>query len=335
MRKIYSYFAKNNNSFLWMIFLCFITSILMPINDENKINNSFINAPFEGLRIQQYLSISIVSIIYWFLIINPKTRVNNAYKTDKFYIVLIFGSALFGIVFTLHFINWEMHNYDNAVHNAVRVWEILSFMITFIYMGWFWFIGDNGMKIRNIIDYYESNKKLIEAENNTDDLTKFSWKFEHTVVASILSLIFLTIGHLLFVFQPAFIEPLMPYSISFSVGLILLTYWSFKNIGNKVIISTEKPIVINENDHKNIKTYKRKVEKNREKFHNEFILGLKYVDYPMYIVFIIMFVYASYCTFVDIRFDTDIKHSIELFIGGAIAFELLLSSIMWARTDTW
>ncbi len=327
MNCLLSWLEKNNNGFFVTIMLC-----ITGLNIDYGIENIF---SFSRLKILQYLSIFVLSIIFWLVFISSKLKKYNAYQSDKFYVVLMFGVTLFGFVFTLKFINWNMREYDNSVHNAVRLWEVLSFIVTFIYTGWFWFISKNGKTIRNIIDYSEMMKKLEDIDSGSHSLERFPIRFEHFIWMTILFLFLLTIGHFLLLFEIDFFEEYTKFSMVITVFLIGLTYFNFNRIGRKVISSTDKEIVSKENDSEARKIYKKCLEKARKEYNEEFKLGLKYVDKPMFLSFVIMFLYVSYCTIMLVYFDADIKQGIELFIGGATAFELLLSSIMWAKTDTW
>ena len=93
-------------------------------------------------------------------------------------------------------------------------------------------------------------------------------------------------------------------SVNITLGLIVAVYMIFYYINKRVI----------------------KHCKN-EKLKQEFTLSFKYIDKPSLFIFCILLTYSLYVN------RTGNLHSMEIFFSGAITFELLLSSIVWAQTD--
>lgn len=110
---------------------------------------------------------------------------------------------------------------------------------------------------------------------------------------------------------------LKEFGILITLFLIIITYFIFNSITKQVVVTTT-----------NINGLSGEDLTKRQTINKEFQNALKYIERPTLIIFCIMFVYALYCSF------SGIVHEMETFFSGAIAFELLLSSIVWANTDT-
>ena len=67
-----------------------------------------------------------------------------------------------------------------------------------------------------------------------------------------------------------------------------------------------------------------------EEVSNEVSIMHRYIDRPTLFIFVIMFAVAAYSRSVSVVCLSDMKS----FFSGAIAFELILSSIVWANTNT-
>jgi len=94
-------------------------------------------------------------------------------------------------------------------------------------------------------------------------------------------------------------EPLM------SLGLIVFVYIIFIIINNKVITHAKDP----------------DVKKDIRTMHI-------YIDRPTAAIFVVLFTFAIYARYIGCLV------AIENFFSGAIAFELILSSIVWSNTNT-
>jgi hypothetical protein len=184
------------------------------------------------------------------------------------------------------------------VHRATKVWEVAAYMVTTIYNLWFWFGTSNGHRIQDEI-------QAVSRGNHQ--------KVRTTVLLSFITLVLITVIHTIAIFGGMFIvdwlwKPLATFSILITLSLIIFVYVLFVKLGKLVIDNC-----------------------STQKFKRDFIIGLKYIDRPTLIIFCILFMYAVYTTAFS-QFQH--MESMEIFFSGAIAFELLLSSIVWANTET-
>lgn len=308
MKKIYNSYLQYafwvNSIILFTIFS------FIPINDINPLEkNDFL----ESIRLVQLASILLIALFFYYKFVRPLGSSNAFYKTDKFYCDLMYSTIILGITFTIHYINWE----TTDVHSAIKVWEISAYAVTLLYTFWIW-----------IFSLRKNMAKIIE-KKNIEFWLKFS--FVAVIIVALLILLAITVGHIVITFssQKSFIKT---YSIQFSVVLILITYFLFDLLSAKVVQLTTEKLVVNTsltNEEQNELT---ELNKKIEEYHEEFKFGLKYMDRPMKWVFVIMTVYAVYSTGIDNFAQKQVMHEMESFFGGAIAFELLLSSVVWAKT---
>lgn len=316
---LYSYYLKNAfwvNTLTFLIIFCRI-----PINDINPAESRDF---FESIRLSQLGSILLIASLFYYKLVRPAGSSHAFYTTDKFYCDLMFITVILGITFTIHYINWE----TTDVHSAIKVWEIAAYAVTLLYTFWLW-----------IFSLRENMKKIIE-EKNITCLNKLGFVF--FIIVALLILLAITIGHIIITFSSdaSFIKT---FSIQFSILLIFFTYFLFDLISAKVIEFTNEAINIdevikkeklldpglNETNRRENLTSLNKIIKD---YNEEFKFGLKYMDRPMKWVFVIMTVYAVYSTGIDFFAKKHVMHEMESFFGGAIAFELLLSSVVWAKT---
>lgn len=279
----------------------------MPINDINEENKYKF---FESIRLVMIGATTIIALIFYFFVFKKKSDNKAFYSTDKFYCDLMYLTVLIGISFTIHFINWE----TTDVHSAIKVWEISAYAVTLIYTFWLW-VFDIGSNIIEIIEH------KYNADNNQE--FKEKWKLIIAIFLSITLLIIITGSHLTVTFYHNF-----EFSIQISVFLITITYILFVYISKRMVNLTEKYI----DNPKNEKKINH-INESIKDYQDEFKFGLRYMDNPMQWVFIIMLIYAAYATGLDIFSQKETMKELELFFGGAIAFELLLSSFVWAKKN--
>lgn len=305
MMQIFKTYQKNAyyiNTIVFILLLSFIP--INDINEKNKFNF------FESIRIVQILVVLAIAFIFYFKVFKKTDDENAFYSTDKFYCDLMYLTVLIGISFTVHFINWE----TTDVHNAIKVWEISAYAVTLIYTFWLW-IFNIGKNLINIIEHKYSSDSAKEINEK--------YKLIGAIIISLLTLLIITIGHLAVTFYYN-----NNFSIQISVALITTTYFLFVYIAKKMVILT-KTSIANENDDVKIKEINEKIKE----YQHEFKFGLKYMDNPMKWVFVIMVIYAGYATSLDIFWEKHTMEKLEMFFGGAIAFELLLSSFVWAKNN--
>lgn len=139
-----------------------------------------------------------------------------------------------------------------------------------------------------------------------DQIDKERKGFAFRVIAPAMGGIgLITIFHIFMLFYRKLWWFFDDYFMIITLFLITIVYMVFFNINKAVINFCEDP-----------------------KFKNDFKVGLKYIDGPTLLIFCILFFYSI---FVKI---TGHLHDMELFFSGAIAFELLLTSFVWANTET-
>lgn len=246
------------------------------------------------------LGLSLLLIIsYWFVFLQESKYLNAFFKTNEFYCKLMYTTAFGVLIFTIHFINWENNDY----HNAVKVWEVASYLITLIYTFWLWYFSDNGTKI---LDEIEKNEK------------RFGFK---KIAPALLLLLVISVFHSIVIFSPSSLGVLNKCSILLTLLLIFVVYKLFNVITKQVILNTKNAPTNNGTE-----TEEQKTERIR--INTEFNITLKYIERPTMYIFGTMLVYAGYCTLFGSI------HDMEIFFSGAIAFELLLSSIVWSNTET-
>lgn len=288
---------------VYTIIILIASIMLQPIKDvtfEETIPIYF------KIRFWQFTATLFTASLYYWFFVKGDSRFQTFYSENRFYCSLIYFTTTLLILFTIHFLNREIVGYENQngrhllpiAHKSVKIWEVGSYLITTIYTFWLWYISENGKKIRK------------DVEKDYDD---FGFKL---VAPSIFVLIIIVSIHTYIIFFNN-VEWLKHYGILLTLFLIILTYVIFNLITKQVVTTTQKIEGLSNGE----------LEK-RQTIHKEFKNALKYIERPTLIIFCIMFVYASYCSF------SGIVHEMETFFSGAIAFELLLSSIVWANTDT-
>jgi hypothetical protein len=175
------------------------------------------------------------------------------------------------------------------IRDAVKVWEVAAYITTAIYHYWFWQHSKAGEDIQTEI--------ASKGAKN--------WRLNVKIFSVVVFLIIISVIHIFILSENENNWWLSEYGGQISIFLIIIVYSLF--------IYNDRMVIFNGKTHK---------------FKRDFIVGLRYIDRPILIIFCILFIYAIYTT------ATGHFHSIEIFFSGAIAFELLLSSIVWANTKT-
>lgn len=255
-----------------------------------------------GLDVTEFFEILLFLITFeafYFLFAREGSKFNNFYRVNSFYCKLMILTVAGIIIGNTHFLQDGTYSKNDAVKGVVKVWEVAAYSVTCIYTAWFWKWG-NGTKILDEIN---------------------SWKPATNIILAVVLLFFITLIHFIIIFgdvpvKSEYFDWVKPFTGLLSIGLIAAVYVLFLYINKSVI------------DNCDVELYKR-----------EFTGALKYIDRPTLIIFCILFLYAVYITVIDVSTSTlyaadNYFHSIEIFFSGAIAFELLLSSIIWANTET-
>jgi len=217
----------------------------------------------------------------------------------------MFYMAITIIVSNIHIFNQK----DPDIDDAAKSWEVASYLVTLIYTWVFW--RDSSKNGRKIIHE-------VEREKQEDGITpKKTMHFQIIATLFLLVIIaaihtFILFGHYIFksltgcgTFEAGTIMyELDNFPVIFTIALIVITYGFFLYISYLVTRHC----------------------KNRQ-FSRDFKIGLKYVDGPVFVIFCCLFIYSLCLTL------SGQVAKMEQFFSGAIAFELLLSSICWANTD--
>lgn len=288
---------------VYTIIILIASILLQPIKDvtfEETIPIYF------KIRFWQFIATLFTASLYYWFFVKEDSKFQEFYIGNRFYCSLIYFITTLLILFTIHFLNTEIVSYENQngrhllpiAHKSVKIWEVGSYLITTIYTVWLWYFSDNGTKI---LDDIEKDKKRFGM---------------YTIGPSLLFLLIIVGVHSYIIFSNNN-EWLKHYGILLTLFLIILTYIIFNSITKQVVKTTKNLEGLNESD-----------KKERQTIHTEFKSALKFIERPTLIIFCIMFAYATYCSYCGII------HEMETFFSGAIAFELLLSSIVWANTDT-
>ncbi len=285
--------------------------LIISIIHINDINYRF----YDSIRVSQLLIIVLIALFFYLFIKRKSGWLNKFYTSDTFYCELMYITSIVGVSSTIYFINWETID----VHRAIKIWEIAAYSVTLLYTLWLWKFKI-GNDIFQIIEY----KKIPFWKK---------FRFAGAIILSLVFLFFIIIGHLFITFGNNH-EVIRHYSILISIALIFITYLLFAKISSNVISLTENKLTKTKNmtneDKKSIDLLNTKITD----YNNEFKFGLRYMDRPMKWVFFIMLIYAFYVAGLDCFANKNVLLQIEVFFGGAIAFELLLSSLVWAKTET-
>lgn len=214
-------------------------------------------------------------------------------KENKIFSILFF-LALLGISFvTFYFVMKEPLYYSERIG---KWWETISCLFTATFTCYYWFISEEGTDILDDLEDYQKKQKL------------------KTILKIISSVVLL--GVIAFInIQTSGIE-------SHHIGLILmiLTFLIFVVIDALIIKNYEKKLT-------NLVTNGASTDDiNRI---NSKLVSLKNLlnssDVPGLIAFIILLAYYVVTYFSNIK--------MELFFSGAIAFQMLFTSFIWAKTD--
>jgi len=246
----------------------------------------------------------ILYFVFYLVYKNPNSRFHSYYEINTFYCDLMFFMTITIIVSNIHIFNQSQPDLDDAA----KTWEVASYLVTLIYTWVFWRDRDkNGRKI-----IYEV-ERIKEDDGITPRASIHSQIIITLVLLSLIAGIHTSIlfGHFIFSLltgyadfqRGSFMYQLERFPSIFTIGLILVTYASFLYINYLVI------------------TYCK-----RRQYSRDFVIGLRYVDFPVFVIFCCLFIY-SLCLTLSGNSD-----QMDRFFSGAIAFELLLSSICWANT---
>lgn len=297
-KKGYLYFY-----FGYVFLMLVISALFQPIKDQTfEMNMPFLSK----IRFWQVIATFFTSIFYYILFVKDKSRYHSFYNDNRFYCTLIFVTTTLLILFTLHFLNREIVFYETQngrnllpiAHKSVKIWEVGSYLITTFYTIWLWYFSDKGT---NILDDIEKSKK----------------RFGMYRIAPSIFLLLIIVGIHFYILFSNNIQELKDFGVLITLFLIILTYIIFNLITKQVVETTF-----------NVEGFEGVELTNRITIHKEFKSALKFIERPTLIIFCIMFVYALYCSF------SGIVQEMEIFFSGAIAFELLLSSIVWANTKS-
>lgn len=280
--------------FIYTICILLFSLLVHPIDNETY-------EMYEKNRFWQPFSILTIAVIYGvFFIKNSKF-----YQDNKFYCSLMYFTVTTVVLSTTYFLNREIVHHENhqgnnlihIAHTSVKVWEVGSYLLTLIYTYWLWYRSDKGTEI---LDEIEKTKKRFGM---------------YRIAPSLFILFIIVVLHTVLIFSN--IWWLKGYEILVTLILIILTYIIFNSITKQVVKTTSGYTSLTNGE-----------KEKQEVINKEFKITLKYIERPTLIIFCILFAYASYCTLCGII------HEMETFFSGAIAFELLLSSIVWANTET-
>lgn len=145
-------------------------------------------------------------------------------------------------------------------------------------------------------------KKFTEEEKLPTFFIILLSNFIIILIAFLHSIIY--IGN--FIFNDTLVKIIEKNHTLLSLFLINIVYYFFCKINNKVINNLP----------------------DSDDAKKEFNIMLKYVDRPTFIIFFILLLLLGYTRLIGCNSEMD------NFVSGAIAFELLLSSIVWANTNT-
>lgn len=265
------------------------------------------------IHIAEFLLFTIVHILFGYYFLSPSGKFSTFYygdkkkhkKNNKTYSWLIYSVLQVMLILILHDLNNNQNN-DYNIHFVLKLWETVSYLVIAFYNWWFWFNKERGKDIVN--------------KHFKGDLGIILWIYGIVFVT-----IFLTFFHLLISISDKFCndqtkEWLSAHEVTISLLLITTIYWSFARL-DKIIFT-------------NIKK-KAKHEPNSVKFNidvnitkRDFNTLYRYVDNPMKFIFLTLFVFSIYLDWINVI------GKMEAFFSGAIGFELIFSSIIWANTDT-
>lgn len=106
------------------------------------------------IRFWQFIATLLTAILYYLYFVKENSRFQSFYTKNRFYCSLIYFTTTLLILFTIHFLNREIVDYENLngrhlfpiAHKSVKIWEVGSYLITTIYTFWLWYFSDNGKK---------------------------------------------------------------------------------------------------------------------------------------------------------------------------------------------
>lgn len=131
------------------------------------------------------------------------------YKNEKFSGKILLAILIYIIFSSIYYLSFK----DN-LHKGIRIWELSSYIFTFLYTIWFWNFSDNGNKIFEDI----------------------GWKRAYKVFSPLFILLFLiTAFHIyLFFWSSTIGEFISRYSINITLLLIIAAYSTFFLINNQL-----------------------------------------------------------------------------------------------------
>jgi hypothetical protein len=195
----------------------------------------------------------------------------------------------------------------DALKNSAKTWEVGSYLFTFAYTIWFWFLPSKILPRGRYL--------LEQLDNKEGPLAAFN-----IGVAALLVLL-ITCYHVSLI-TPFRICPnfdqhaclykfytrLCDFQGACNIALLCITYIMFARIGKQIMENMDPSTP------------------EKRALKAEIYTGFKYIDRPTAITFGILTIYAFCLGWIN-KYD-----GMEEFFSGAIAFELMFSNIAWATT---
>lgn len=218
------------------------------------------------------------------------------YKENKVYVWMLSVSLILIVIANIIVVYWLPSIIKIDIWISVgKVWEIASCLLTIAFTLWYWFIKESNGK------FSKSGKQLIEL---IDDNVK-RMLLRLVISLSLLLMLIVVCANIYFIIKGGHRAGV--------IGVIAVTFVFILFIGiDIVIIKTLEQLKDNNN---------LKVDITKELI--DFKYALKNSDIPISIAF---FALAAYAIFT--------YPQMELFFSGAIGFQLLYSTIIWANLDT-
>jgi Na+/proline symporter len=244
-------------------------------------------------------------ILFFIVFIRPKGLMNKFYDINTFYCDLMFYMVITLVDANVHIFNQASPNFDYAA----KSWEVASYLVTLIYTLVFW--RNKHKNGKKIISHIEAKKESDGVTPKVNVSDRIWWTLSVLLFISIIHTMILfekPIAHLLTgnstVQEGSFLYLINEFPTIATILLIVITYALFLNINLMVINHCEDT-----------------------PYYEDFRIGMRYIDLPVLIIFCCLLIYSIFIAF------TKDPTAMNGFFSGAIAFELLLSSMCWANTD--
>jgi hypothetical protein len=203
------------------------------------------------------------------------------HRNQRFSKVILSFIAMLIIIFSIYFLSFK-----KDFLSGCRIWELASYIFTFIYTLWFWFWSENGGKLCDNI----GGRRIIKR-----------------IVPALFGIFIISIIHLIVAINSNILGSFIEYYVNISLLLLVGVYFIFLKI-NKLIKDS--------NSNRNTKEIKTELTSTAD-----------IIDTSAYYIFGILFIYSIFI------YATGNIKPMEIFFSGAIAFELLLSGIIWTSTN--